>query len=132
VSRDVTYLDSSALVKLVAAEQHAEALGAWLIDRPSQASSALAKVEVLRAVRSLGPESIARAYLVLRGLYLIAVDDRVLDAAAVLDPAVMRSLDAIHLAAARSLGSDLDVVISYDQRMLEGARLLGLQTASPT
>ena len=44
----------------------------------------------------------------------------------------MRSLDAIHLAAARSLGSDLDVVISYDQRMLEGARLLGLQTASPT
>ena len=132
VSRDVVYLDSSAVVKLVSAEQHSEALGAWLIGRASHSSSALAKVEVLRAVRSLGSESIARAHLVLRGLYLVAVDERLLDAAAVLDPAVLRSFDAIHLAAARTLGSDLEVVVSYDQRMLDGARLLGLPTASPT
>jgi hypothetical protein len=68
---------------------------------------------------------------VVNGLELVAIDDRLLDEAAFVDPMIIRSLDAIHLAAAPSLGSDLDVVVSYDQRMLEGARLLGLPTASP-
>jgi hypothetical protein len=37
----------------------------------------------------------------------------------------MSSLDAIHLAAAMSLGPDLGVVITYDERMRAAAGLFG-------
>ena len=67
----------------------------------------------------------------LQGVELIALDDRLLEMAAILEPAIRRSLDAIHLAAARSLGADLEAVVTYDTRMLEGARLLGLPTERP-
>jgi predicted nucleic acid-binding protein len=132
VSRPITYLDASAIVKVVVAEEHSSAPIGWLSDRPSRSSSALARVEVLRAVRWHGPGTIARALATLRDVSLLALDDRVLEAAAMVDPVVLRSLDAIHLATARSIGTDLDVLVSYDQRMLEGARSLGLPTASPT
>jgi predicted nucleic acid-binding protein len=62
---------------------------------------------------------------------LIAVADAVLDAAAMLEPRVLRTLDAIHLATALTLGDDLDALVTYDARMLDGARLLGLSTATP-
>jgi uncharacterized protein len=44
----------------------------------------------------------------------------------------VRSLDAIHLATARELGRDLAQVVTYDERMVEAAKRLGLETASPT
>ena len=55
----------------------------------------------------------------------------VLDIAAhVADPGV-RSLDAIHLATALSLGDDLGVLLTYDARMADAARSLGLPVESP-
>ena len=83
-------------------------------------------------MRHVGAAALARARGALRDIDLTAVDDRLLETAGILDPADLRSLDAIHLAAALSLGSDLDVVVSYDTRMVEGARLLGLPTERPT
>jgi hypothetical protein len=68
------------------------------------------------------------AHQALARVDLSGLDGRLLEAAAVLDPAIIRALDAIHLAAALSLGSDLDVVVSYDARLLDGARILGLPT----
>jgi predicted nucleic acid-binding protein len=132
VSRSTVYLDSSALVKLTVAEEHSAALREWLRDRTERASCALARTEVLRAVRAIGPGAVAAARTVLSGLYLVHLDDRLLDAAGTIDPGVLRSLDAIHLAAALSLGDDVSAVVSYDTRMLDGARLLGLPTIRPT
>jgi hypothetical protein len=63
---------------------------------------------------------------------LIRLDDTLLDAAAALDPAVIRSLDAIHLAAATTLSDRLSSVVTYDDRMAEGARLLRLPVTAPT
>lgn len=126
------YLDSSAIVKLAVAEEHSGALRSWLRERPDRTSCAVARTEVLRAVRSTGPAASVAARAILMGLNLIQVDDRLLDAAASIDPAILRSLDAIHLAAALSLGDDLGAVVTYDLRMLEGAQLLGLPTARPT
>lgn len=37
-----------------------------------------------------------------------------------LGPATLRSLDAIHLASALTLGDDLLAVVTYDRRMLAG------------
>jgi uncharacterized protein len=132
VSPRVTYLDASALVKLVVAEAETDALVGWVAGRERLASCALVRTEVPRAIRLLGPDALAGAREVIKGLDLIAIDDRLLETAALLDPQILRSLDAIHLAAAGSLGLDLDVIVSYDQRMLDGARMLGLPTSRPT
>ena len=62
---------------------------------------------------------------------LIRIDDTLLDAAAGLDPGVIRSLDAIHLAAATTLSDRLASLVTYDDRMADGARLLRLPVATP-
>ena len=48
-----------------------------------------------------------------------------------LPPPSLRSLDAIHLATARLLGASLARLVTYDERMLVAARLLGVAVASP-
>ena len=63
--------------------------------------------------------------------HLVPLTDETLDAAATLDPPALRSLDAIHLAAAIALGDDLLAIVSYDDRMIDGARLLGLPVERP-
>jgi predicted nucleic acid-binding protein len=66
-----------------------------------------------------------------RRVDLIAIDDRILDSAGILVPRVQRTLDAIHLATALAVGDDLDAVVTYDERMIAAARLVGLRTAMP-
>lgn len=126
-----TYLDSSALVKLVVEESESAALHRYLRRRRPLASSALARTEVLRAVLLEGEDGLARARDVLSRIDLIRVNDRVLTAAGVLQPGDVRSLDAIHLATAQLLGSDLGRLVAYDERMLEAAGTLGLRTHAP-
>lgn len=125
------YLDSSALVKLVVREAESTALRHWLRDRGPYVSSALASVEVTRAVRHVGPGAIDRASALLDRVRLLALDDTVLRSARDLDPTVLRSLDAIHLASALAFGSDLEVLVAYDRRLLDAADILRLPTASP-
>src|SRR5680860_37507 len=62
---------------------------------------------------------------------LLTLDDPLLDAAAELDSTVLRTLDAIHLAAAWGLGDRLEALVTYDGRMAEAAEILGLPIASP-
>lgn len=128
----MVYLDSSAIVKLVIAEAESAALRKYLRRHPARASSLLAKVEVVRAVRPHGTAAVRRARVLLRRLDLVQLDDDLLEDAATLDPAVLRSLDAIHLAAARVYGNDLDAVVSYDVRLARAAERLGLSVNRPT
>ena len=127
----MVYLDSSALVKLVVAEPESSALRRELRGEPDRASCTLARVEVVRAVRPHGAAAVSRARRLLRRIDLVQLDDELLDAAAMLDGGVLRSLDAIHLAAAQTLGDDLDAVITYDERMTTAARLIGLTVRAP-
>jgi predicted nucleic acid-binding protein len=53
----------------------------------------------------------------------------VLRQAGLLPGARLRSLDAIHLAAALSLGAE--AVLTYDDRLAEAARGLGMTVLSP-
>jgi uncharacterized protein len=130
-SAEAVYVDSSGLVKLVVREPESAQLVQYLRRWPRRVSSALARVEVVRAVRGHGPEAVTRARRVLAGLYLVQLDEALLDDAAELDPLLLRSLDAIHLAAARSLRGDLGLVVTYDQRMAAAARTLGLVVDAP-
>ncbi len=127
----MVYLDSSALVKLVVSEPESTALRRYLRGRPERVSSALAKVEVLRAVRPHGASAVTRARQVLRRVNVLHLDDELLEDAATLDIGVLRSLDAIHLAAARTLGDELQAVVTYDSRMAIAAARLGLQVDAP-
>ncbi len=125
------YLDSSAMVKLVVAEPESPGLRRHLRRRRPLVSSALARTKVLRALIAEGPEATGRAHALLGRIDLLRVNDRVLGSAGALLPAHLRSLDAIHLASALQLGNDLGTLVSYDQRMLDAARHLGISIASP-
>ena len=127
-----TYLDSSALVKLAVEEPESGALRRYLRRRRPMVSSALARTEVLRALLLEGDEGLARGRTVLARVELIRVNDRILHAAATLLPADMRSLDAIHLATAQQLATDLGRVVTYDEQMLAAAKRLGIRTVAPT
>ncbi|MEJ7798283.1 MAG: type II toxin-antitoxin system VapC family toxin [Solirubrobacteraceae bacterium] len=125
------YLDSSAIVKLVVSESESDALTGFLRGAAVGASCALARVEVLRAVAVQGPDAADRARRVLANLELIRLDDVLLDAAGMLGIAGLRSLDAIHVTAARQLGHDLECLVTYDRRMGAAAEALGLAVARP-
>ena len=127
----VTYLDSSAIVKLAISEPESTALRGYLRRRRPLISSALARTEVLRAMLPAGAEAVARGRSVLRRLDLVRVNDRVLNAAGELAPPELRSLDAIHLATAQQLGSDLAAFVTYDDRMAAAAKQLGYKIVQP-
>ena len=126
------YLDSSAFVKVVVEETESAALRAFLAATGARrVSSALLRAEALRAVRHLGPDAVTTVREGLRRVDLIGIDDRILDSAGILEPQVLRTLDAIHLATALAVGDDLDAIVTYDERMVAAARLVGLTTAMP-
>ena len=126
------YVDSSAFVKLVVEETESVAVRAYLASRDARrVSSALLRTESLRAVRHLGPDALATVREGLRRIDLIGIDDRILDGAGILEPRVLRTLDAIHLSTALAVGDDLEAIVTYDDRMIAAARLLGLTTATP-
>jgi predicted nucleic acid-binding protein len=126
------YVESSALVKLVHAEPETDALRGALGSEDALVSSDLAVVEVSRAVTlSDGDEGLARSRAALLRFNLLPVDRLIIEDAATLSPATLRSLDAIHVATARALDAPDLVFYSYDSRTIEAARSNGLVTASP-
>jgi predicted nucleic acid-binding protein len=126
------YLDSSAFVKVVVRERGSAALRAFLAGSEARrVSSALLRTEAMRAVRDLGPDAMATVREGIRRVDLIGIDDRILDVAGSLPPGVLRTLDAIHLASALAVGDDLDAIVTYDDRMVAAARLVGLPTVTP-
>lgn len=95
-------------------------------------STALLRVELIRAAhRRNRPEVHQLALRLLESVHLIRLDSHLLDRAATLQPVGLRSLDAIHLAGALSLGSTLGKLVTYDVRMRDAAAALGLPTAAP-
>ncbi|MDO9355716.1 MAG: type II toxin-antitoxin system VapC family toxin [Solirubrobacteraceae bacterium] len=126
------YLETSALVKLVLPEAESSALRAWVTGADSDlVASDLVRTELLRAVRSTDESSSGAAKVVLDGLVLFPFSPRILDAAGLLAPPELRSLGAIHLAAALALGDDLDGLVTYDLRLRQAAEAYGLTVLSP-
>ena len=126
------YLDTSALAKLVVEEAESAALWAAITGGPDLVSCDLARTELVRAVRRVLPELALRARDVLDTCTLVAVTARLFEAAGRLDPPLLRSLDAIHIAVALDLGDDVDALVTYDQRMADAAAANGLPVLSPS
>ena len=129
-----TYLDTSALVKLVVTERESTALKAYLraIDADTLFTAALARTELVRAVAGAGVRAVAQARRILDDLDTINLTRDLLDAAADLRPARLRTLDAIHLAAAQRAGTELRALLTYDSRIAAAAADLGMAIAGPT
>ena len=127
------YLDSSALLKLVLPERETvalrEALAAW----PDWVSSWLSAIECRRAVRRARGNTSERARMdhVLASCTLLRVEEPALRLAETIGPTELRSLDAIHLACAMSIGDFPEAFVTYDGRLASAAREIGLNVLSP-
>lgn len=127
------YLDSSALLKLVLPERQRAALESAIAPWPDRIASELSVVECMRAVRRQ-PEAatlLLRLEDVLPSVTLIRLDSALLRLAGILEPTHLRSLDAIHLAAALSIGDYPEAFVTYDERLAEAARAVGLNVLMP-
>jgi predicted nucleic acid-binding protein len=118
------YLDTSAAVKLLVEEAESAAL-AEFVDQPDLEvmSCLLLETELRRfALRHVLPQ--AEVTAILDAISLYDMPRSLYYEAGILAGQHLRSLDALHLAAAVRLG--VDVVVSYDNRMLESAADIGL------
>lgn len=122
-------------MKLVQKEAESEALRRYLRRHRSdeRVTSALSRVEVVRAVQSGGAPAVAKARRQLARLHQVNLDAPLLDAAASLAPGtLLRSLDAIHLASAQLVATDLRAIVTYDQRMATSATGMGYAVDAPS
>ncbi len=128
----VAYLDASAFVKLLTPEPESLALRAALEDWPVRVSSQLLEIEAGRFALRAGEPVDQRVAAALERVSLIAIGDGIRKLAGEVEPAALRSLDAIHLATALSLGSELGALFAYDRRLLEAVEQNGLLALSPS
>ncbi len=124
------YIDSSALVKLVAEEAESSALARFVDGRAGElVTSVVTSVEVWRAARRVGAAEAGE--LALRTVDLVELAPEVRDLAVAIEPSSLRTLDAIHLATALALGDELESLIAYDRRLVDAARANGVDVVSP-
>jgi predicted nucleic acid-binding protein len=127
------YADTSAVIKLLAEETESKAFAAFYDDHGDAewVSSALLRIEVVRAVARALPALLPEARDLLTAFSYIAIDDEIVEGAMNEPDRGLRSLDAIHLATARILAPELDGLLSYDDRLSKAARDAGLAVLSP-
>jgi predicted nucleic acid-binding protein len=127
------YVDTSAFLKTVFDEPQAPAIARYLAaaEAPRLVSSTLLAVEARRGALRAAPRRLPRVDVALSRIAQIEMDGPLVEAASRLPDPMLRSLDAIHLATALMVRDDLDVLLTYDQRMLTAAAAHGLTTASP-
>jgi predicted nucleic acid-binding protein len=125
----VLYLDASAITKLLIPEPESEALlsavrGNTLI------SSRVVVVEVGKAVARADPS--VDPQRVLARLAFVELDADLAQIAAGTGSAVLRSLDAIHVASALRVGGEIAAFVTYDDRQASAAQSAGLTVVSPS
>lgn len=129
------YLDASAIVKLATREVETDALRHHLLRYATHITSRLAAIEMPRALARRGPESVAAGgdavAMALEGMIVVELDEAIASVAASLEPASLRSLDAIHLATALAMGTELEAFITYDIRLADAARAAELTVIAP-
>jgi len=140
------YFDTCALLKLIREDAQSDALGAFIDARPATrwVSCEIARTELARTIRRVNHDDRGRlideprlraelsyAERVWESLDLIAVSTRMLTEAAAIEQPFLRTLDAIHLAAAVSMRPGLSAFVTYDKRLAAAAQEAGLPVLSP-
>lgn len=65
------------------------------------------------------------------GVEILELDEVVARAASAVEPATIRTFDAIHLASADVLRPELDAFVTYHDRLAQAARSRGLRVLAP-
>lgn len=126
------YLDTSAFLKLVVTEDGSAAMRTWATgDAVQLVASDLLRTEALRAARRHSSAALLQARLLLDAVHLLAITADICDRAAELDPSILRSLDALHLASALMLGDELESVVTYDERLAAACATHGIAVLAP-
>jgi predicted nucleic acid-binding protein len=135
-----TYLDASAIVKILLREADAGVARSLWRTAERRTTSAVAYVEARAAMaaavrdRRLAPVAVEALRLELdrrwRQCQPVALDDRLLSlAASVGDREGLRALDAIHLATALYVADARTLFVTWDRRLADAAIRLGLAVA---
>lgn len=124
------YLDASAALKLIIDERESGALAAYIdAEAPDLVACFLLETELRRAVHRDEALTQERVSAFLDGVGLFELPPTLFQEAGLLASSRLRSLDSLHLAAAVRIG--VDRVLTYDHRMAEAARDLGIEVAAP-
>jgi predicted nucleic acid-binding protein len=126
------FFDTSALLKLILVEQESPDLRQHLVDHAVQIiASEVAAVELLRGARRHSLTLDAECMALLNRTVLLPLSRSVRERASGLKPVELRTIDAIHLATALEIESDLDSMVCYDRRLVDAAEAVGIETHSP-
>jgi uncharacterized protein len=123
------YADASALVKLAMDEPESAAVRAFLGQFDEIVTNRIGHVEARRAIARTGAD-VSAASDILAGVGSIELDAAIAASAIATTPWSLRTLDAIHLASALAL-YEVDAFVTYDHRLADAARSLGLTVAAP-
>lgn len=126
----LAYVDASALAKLVLDEPGAMAMRRWYIESERVVTSRIGIIETRRACSRQAFDADHLA-IILKSVETAELDARIADAAGLLGPTTLRTLDAIHVATALQFVPDLDAFVTYDDRLADAARSLGLPVLRP-
>jgi hypothetical protein len=120
-------------VKLVVSGAHSLPFAQFYDEHPDAnwVISALMRLEVIRAVHRGAPEVISDARDLLDAVSYVRIDDDVINAAMNVTDRMLRSLDAIHLATARLLGTEPNAMATYDSRLAVAASAVGMTIVDP-
>ena len=126
----LVYLDTSAIAKLFIKESESAALKKFL--GASLVTSGISRLEVKRVIDRNPDLYLKPATRVLDNFQFVELDQLVLTIAENfrLMP-YLRSLDAIHLASALLIKSEVDAFITYDKELAKAAELMGFNVVAP-
>ncbi|MPZ64284.1 MAG: PIN domain-containing protein [Pseudonocardiaceae bacterium] len=128
----ILYVETSAAAKLLvdepASSRLAVRLDAAVDDGDDLLSSMLLETELRRLAVRVSLSQAAVTHLLER-FDLVELDRSLYREAGLLPGGHLRSLDALHLAAA--LRIDTDVMVTYDQRQADAAEAAGLPVLAP-
>jgi len=127
----VAYVDASALAKLLVAEEDSPAMERWYVESDRAVTNRVGVIETRRAVaRRSSPLQGDLVDQTLASVEIVELDPAISQRAATIGPSSLRTLDAIHIATALEVGP-IDAFVTYDDRLAEAARVVGLPVVRP-
>ena len=127
------YLDTSAAAKLIHPEAESPALAVFLTERIATplVSSALLYPELVRAVSRHRPDLAGRAVALVQRIMTVPLATDIVMSAATIGTPNLRTLDALHLSTAATIGSELTAFVTYAKRLADAATGIGLTVVAP-
>jgi predicted nucleic acid-binding protein len=129
----VIYLDTSAMVKLIAAEPESAELIEWLNSRAEEAlaTSSIGHIELVRAARRIGSTAVLAAQRIANSVDTLLLTESIAAMARTIGSAELWTLHAIHLATASVHRDRISTFCAYDVRLLAAAEAEELPVTAP-